>query len=269
MGKGNYASLNAGLLARKGEAKPAANSVFGHDGLISKESIEDSDQGAKQPSIGPAAAAPAVHIRSVAVDGEDSVSHDKPADPGQVEHLRQQIVRELSKGEDAATSGSPTANASPEVTVAVQDEKEELHSASSIHRENDGRPSTVSRIVKPNFGLRRRVRQSVTERTPAIASGVSHSEQSKNCEKEKTCDAGAAVHSPTVRHRAAFTLMLDERRHLTLKMICMKLGVSGQTVLTQALDAYVDERLANELSECSCLKKLVANEMEEGNAPDE
>lgn len=55
----------------------------------------------------------------------------------------------------------------------------------------------------------------------------------------KRVKASTAAHATVAIGKAAFTLRLDEERHLRLRLACAMLNRSGQQVVTEALEQYL------------------------------
>ncbi len=261
MGKGNYASLTAGLLARKGEAKPAANSVFGHDGLINANTLEDSkSEGNSRPDIAPI---DETHGPASARCEEGAApARTRNEQKEKIEHMRMQIVKELNKRDESVQPDAQSESSAHPTSAPAPRSSSDPSGEPTVQK-----VQTVSRVVSPNFGLRRRTRQSVSEQTkPGEAGGVMHGADAQVCGAEGEClPEDAAL---TAKRRAAITLRLDDQRHFVLKMIGVKLGMSGQAMLTKALDAYFKDVLENELSNCACLKTFVRSELESTKGED-
>jgi hypothetical protein len=61
--------------------------------------------------------------------------------------------------------------------------------------------------------------------------------------------------------RAAVTLRLGEIRYLCLKMATAKLRTTNQELLTEALDKYLQSLAADTLKDCTCLRKLIEEDI--------
>ena len=64
----------------------------------------------------------------------------------------------------------------------------------------------------------------------------------------------------TTAATAKFTLRLDRKRHLKLKLLAAHLHLSAQELLVDALDAYLDQRIPEAIrNNCGCLAQLEEN----------
>lgn len=92
-------------------------------------------------------------------------------------------------------------------------------------------PSSQATAVEPDtdanhFAAKERVDETAQVEAPAIAIR-------RRVKKSASAPLQAAA-------KAAFTLRLDERRHLRLRLACAMLNRSGQQLVAEALDQYLD-----------------------------
>ena len=78
---------------------------------------------------------------------------------------------------------------------------------------------------------------------PSDASKLIKAKPAKKSKKpsNKRTSAKAATKPQSTKRRAAFTLRLDTDRHLKLRLAATMQGISAQALVTQALDAMLDE----------------------------
>jgi len=182
MAKGQFAELTAGLLARKGEAVPAAAGFAAHNVVSTKF-------GAK----------------------------DKPAETTPVQQDAGVIDRPLTSQE--RDTAKPDSDKGKDVSKLSPREAQE-------HLEAKLRADSATVF------------------------------------DELECD-----HLPRVRKtgspkkRAAVTLRLNTTQYLCLKMAGAKMRRTNQDILVEALDMYLASLADGELKDCTCLQKLIKEEL--------
>lgn len=181
-----FASLSSGLLARKGQARPAMRPQGFTGGYASLAGIEDlgwNDMG---------------HIPEPMADihplHEDDQIQPPPEGVPPVLAQRHALKQEFEP---------------PVLDEAVEDEPEGLIEASA--------PQPEPEIV-------------------AVAVGVDTFEP----RPVSVAAAGRIARATQHKHKAAFTLRLDEERHLRLRLASAVSGRSAQQIVTGALDAFLE-----------------------------
>ena len=182
MAKGQFAELTAGLLARKGEAMPAAAGFAAHN-------VVSTQFGAQNEKAEP--------VKTQAAAGVI----DRPLTP------------------------------------------QEQHA------------------VEPKVDVER----DVSQLSPRDAQA--HLEAKLRADSATVFDELECDHLPRVRKtgspkkRAAVTLRLNTTQYLCLKMAGAKMRRTNQDILVEALDMYLASLADNELKDCSCLQKLIKEEL--------
>ena len=169
MGKGNYASLNAGLLARKGEAKPAASSVFGHDGLIKSKAktAVQSDRGKRLFSVpsNPAISVEALNagmssiVRARSKDREGGTSAAK-AFEGRTELQASEQMRDSDGVNNSSeanrlrskTTEIPSANEKDQHAKWEDDSNGSASNPTSVNARDGNATELSGEVVAPCFG---------------------------------------------------------------------------------------------------------------------
>lgn len=184
-----YASLSSGLLARKGQARPAMRPqgfTAGYSGLAGMEDLGWNDMGH--------APEPAVDIHEA---GENTAV---PEGVPQVLVQREQLSNEL-------TAPARKVQALPPI-----EEREPLVDEPEV-------------AAEPRF-------EAAVEPQPEIVPVAA---------TRNVSVAAAARIARATRHKAkaAFTLRLDQDRHLRLRLASAVTGRSAQVLVTEALDAFL------------------------------
>lgn len=192
------ASLSSGLLARKGQAKPAMRpqgfSGFGSFAL--QEDLGWNDMGVDADALGGATHGPAVSM---------------PAIPN-VLLERRVLARELDAEHEPveARVAAPAEEPAAIATDAGEDE-----------------PEPESTLVAPvlTTGSKRAARtKAPAEALPLPTIAISRLQKA----------------AATRKGKAAFTLRLDPERHLKLRLACAISRDSAQSIVTQALDSFLE-----------------------------
>ncbi len=223
MTKNTYASLTAGLLARKGEAIPATASFEG-------EGITSAHQARRHLTSLPPAS---LYWEERA--GPSSVPSGIVEDPP----LPFAAASAPAEGPQPAQGSSPAApGESP--------------------GESSGE-SGVNGVLPPGvegFLLGREVSFTAPE-TAQSRSGEKPSEKA-----DEGAPLPAALAEDVGPARAVpVNIRFDAARYLCLKMAAVKLGRSKQDILSAALDRYLESLADTELKECACLRQLIKGEM--------
>jgi hypothetical protein len=183
-----FASLSSGLLARKGQARPAMRPQGFTGGYASLAGIEDlgwNDMG---------------HIPEPMADihplHEDDQIQPPPEGVPPVLAQRHALKQEFEP---------------PVLDEAVEDEPEGLVEAPAPQ------PELVPEIVAVAVAI-----DTFEPRPVSVAA------------------AGRIARATQHKHKAAFTLRLDEERHLRLRLASAVSGRSAQQIVTGALDAFLE-----------------------------
>ena len=185
-----FASLSSGLLARKGQARPAMRPQGFTGGYASLAGIEDLGWNDMGHAHEPVADVHQLH--------EDDQIQPPPEGVPPVLAQRHALKQEFE----------------PPVLddIAVEDEPEGLVEALAPQPEVVTDPVVANVVVADTF-----------EPRPVSVAAASRI-------------ARATKHA----HKAAFTLRLDEGRHLRLRLASAVSGRSAQQIVTEALDAYLE-----------------------------
>lgn len=190
MNEASFASLNSGLLARKGGAKPAMrpqmtpiNPLASNLEDLGWNDMGDEDEPRKQDilQLTPEPANPETENEARRQDAEaEAQLHDRTAEVPMVRKQQEAIVQRIIQPKPFAANAADDAVEGEEKVAAA----------------------TVVATKRP-----------ARARRSALAQGK----------------------------RAAFTLRLDEERHLKLRLACTIRGRSAQQIVTEALDAILGE----------------------------
>ena len=224
MSDANFASLSSTLLARKGGAKPAMrpqSAALGPvDGVAAAANLEDlgwNDMGEDAPASQPEPKSLAAVPRSPASASlAESGLIKKPALPpieeresldaegGETDDASDRVVP-INSLQDRDRSGGQ--NEVRESLERIVDRLEGGNPAASAEPEDDDAYDEAPEVVLP------RALKPSPSRSKSTASGK----------------------------RAAFTLRLDQERHLMLRLACTVRGSSAQQLVTDALDGLLAE----------------------------
>ena len=193
-----FASLSSGLLARKGAARPAMRPQgFGQMGS-GLEDLGWNDMGFEPPR-------PAMSPVAAGEDAPVALRSNPALGLSPVHAVHEEIAQRLANdtGDEADESGEPvSADAPPPAEVLAAPVEEEKLAEQAVS-----------------------VLQVRAERQPVVVA------------------APVAAPDPTPRSRAsvgkaktAFTLRLDQDRHLKLRLACAVTGTSAQQLVTRAVD---------------------------------
>ncbi len=203
-----FASLSAGLLARKGMARPAMRRQ-GAVGL----------GGLSAPSIG-------VHDdlgwNDMGFDVNPAAGHAAPS-----MDLKQLLAGSVLAAEHMSGEDGPVGDGRDDDALVPEIVRQQAELAKRINLENTSNKNNNilkedSKNYKKGGGEARRAKAAPTRRKRA---------------------ASAVVHSGTVevraRDKAAFTLRLDAERHLRLRLASAVRNQSSQAIMTQLLDDFL------------------------------
>jgi hypothetical protein len=198
-----FASLSSGLLARKGAARPAMRPQgFGQMGA-GLEDLGWNDLGFEPPK-------PAVS--PVRDEEHDAFGEELPVQP-----VRNPLAA-------LTPIGSPVHDQQAEIADRLSpgsdDEvDEEYDDTAELYQPEEEAAPVVAKVVD----------------TPAV-----HPTVAKIVPHPAPRRPSKARSAPGAKGKAAFTLRLDSERHLRLRLACAVSGRSAQLLVTDALDALLD-----------------------------
>ena len=221
MSDANFASLSSTLLARKGGAKPAMrpqSAVLGPvDGVAAAANLEDlgwNDMGEDAPAPQfeqvPASAAPSLTSGSLAESGLIKKPALPPLDERDAQH------------------GSADEEDNRVVPITPLQMKDGSISANQVRESLD----RITDKLDGKVPVQADNEDDTDEGTQAFA-GVALPKNLK--------PAPARSKAVVKGKRAAFTLRLDQERHLMLRLACTVRGSSAQQLVTDALDGLLAE----------------------------
>ena len=209
-----FASLSSTLLARKGGAKPAmrpqsmiAGPVDGASAAANLDDLgwNDMGEGAAAVAAATRASDPANQYRfaEVVTIGPQS---DHSAEPrNDVHESLDRIARRLDPVNDAAAEEEPAVAQDEEIVL----EEEPQEAERPVETGTEAAPAREPEAARQPLGL-----EPATPKRKAILGSM---------------------------RRAAFTLRLDQQRHLMLKLACTVKGCSAQQLVSDALDEVLSE----------------------------
>ncbi|MGE4429774.1 MAG: hypothetical protein AB7E05_03415 [Sphingobium sp.] len=204
-----FASLTAGLLARKGAARPAMRRP-NHGStpvptlpLSVQDDLGWNDMGEDRDDFGP------VSVPPLAIMGNDQTLHAAPAYPA--------VAAPAVAAEQPEPQAAPVVEDRPVDAGAVVTKKARATPASALTPGKSGK----ARISGKDAGRKDSGPKSSVARAPKAATL-----------------AGMGAIQPRST-RAAFTLRLDPDRHLRLRLACTLSGRSAQRIVTEALDHFL------------------------------
>ena len=231
MAKPQYASLTAGLLARKGEAHPAAVDLANHGVKrdpsedAKTDSAEQDTQDDQKSKLSTVAARRLPQLMDPIWEKRHQEQQSKPA----VEEPFPDSVHEL---EDA------------EVRKRVEMIREELNRASMSRK-----AALSQEEAKPKSKPAKKPKASAKAKALPVCDGLKKTKTQAQKRSKKIA-------------RAAVTMRLDPSRYLAMKLVGAKLSRTNQSILLDALDMYMKSLTENELSDCNCLKKIIKESFE-------
>jgi len=207
-----FASLSSGLLARKGDARPAMKPQgFGQMGGGNLEDLGWNDMGFEPPK-------PAETSRDSTHDafGEEVVEHPRAHPTGltpvhsPVHEQQAEIVERLNGADDLGEEFDETAELyDPEASAEFD-----------ADAEFEADPEVAAESVAPVVPA------------PAVAFVPTKSPAPRRAPRPRA--------APGTKGKAAFTLRLDPDRHLKLRLACAVDGRSAQQLVTDALDQLLE-----------------------------
>lgn len=234
------ASLSAGLLARKGGARPAMRRQplgSGPAPMMNSAGYDDLGWNDMGYDVDPAHSDEATRVDLKPLLPGSMLSHDGP-------------------GQDAeAQEGGLQQPAAPETTAAAPDDVPTMESDEAAPAEApqsagangfgsmaDALAARAARSASPDIFAGEppevvRQQKSLTDRMAAVARKV----EAPEAPAPKTSDTrgGGGGRRERARDKAAFTLRLDAERHLRLRLASAITNRSAQTILTELLDDYL------------------------------
>lgn len=224
-----FASLSSGLLARKGAARPAMRPQGFGQGGAGLEDLGWNDMGFEAPK-------PAAAPRDGDHDafGEEIVEHPRSAHPSGLTPVESPV-----HGQQAEIADRLGGSVEPEVEADEEyDETAELYDSeatdeSELDSEQAVEEESVASFRKMPVTFDRAPAEVLDEplasEEPVVAAPVL---AEANTLQRTTRPRSA----PGRKDKAAFTLRLDQARHLKLRLACAVHGRSAQLIVTAALD---------------------------------
>jgi hypothetical protein len=272
----SYASLTAGLLARKGEAMPAAaafttESVAQHIpaqklaqesaqlGKANTTSIMDDDCGLTASSIDPPG--------TVYEEGEiasELLEDAKPAveggDSGSMEERSAFIEKAFSDQSEepllAGTLDEPLGAEDKEESALAKATKEMEHRDAPVSPESGFASRLVAATVDRAADLL--AREGAEKEAPQADEAkkkVDDGKKKTDCATSKAIAADKIKSAFNAASSGGTALHLDPRRFIRLQIAAMKLEVDRKELLSAALDAYLDALDEEVFADCSCMRK--------------
>ncbi len=210
------ASLSGLLLARKGAARPAMRRPSAEGNMSNMSSLHDdlgwNDMGY---DVNPDQNVPMDHDHHF---NRNPLANAVPEANSVVREQQQLIARQLEAQAEVGFDSVPTFSSQPQRQVV--EEIEELEFVQPV----------VERIMPPPPSVMAEMPVRVEQTTPpsVIAEMPLQMEQPKKRA------------APGSKGKAAFTLRLDTERHLKLRLACAVGNRSAQMIVTDALDAFLD-----------------------------
>jgi hypothetical protein len=198
-----FASLSSGLLARKGAARPAMRPQGFAQGANGLEDLGWNDMGFEPPK-----AAEAPRDEDHDAFGEDVVDHPRAHPTGLTPVGSPVHDQQAEIAERFADADEPDEGQADETAELAELEAEEAPTIS---------PVLVKPVVVP-------VHAPMPVRAPMPAARRASRPRS----------------APGSKSKAAFTLRLDQNRHLKLRLACAVDGRSAQQLVTDALDQLLE-----------------------------
>lgn len=231
-----YASLTAGLLARKGEAVPVA-AAFSPGAMaqhLPAKRLAQESRAHAEPSNDLSPDVPDMDEDAVSVTGslidrtayiEEAMSMESERQEPQLETSFDLLGDESPDGVDEQTLGLDVL-----VDRAIESAKQKCQTSDADEIEETG--LAVGR-----------------DADLAIA------ETKSSCSTKRSDFAASIRNSPMTDIAAGSALQLDPRRYIRLQVAAMKLDVSRQELMAAALDSFLDTLLEDVFAECSCMQK--------------
>ncbi|TNE42588.1 MAG: hypothetical protein EP347_00835 [Alphaproteobacteria bacterium] len=230
-----YASLTAGLLARKGEAVPVAAS-FSPEAMAQHLPAKRLAQEFESESMTGWNPFRAFDRNAADEDAEEQEITSGPLDE-RASKIEEAFANQVYL--DASQDG-------PELDLFGDEIAEEGES------ENLGLDALVDRAIESAQ------RNRFVDPAPHTRSGEVNpaGEQPKSGCATAKADLVTAIRNATLAEQGkGVGVALDPRRYIRLQVAAMKLDVTKQELMSAALDSFLDTLLEDVFSECSCMQK--------------
>ncbi len=241
MTKQRFASLTAGLLARKGEAAPPV-------ALFNKAQTQSAQQPSSPAQFDDVSPEMQDRIESIVASPHAPSNWTQP--PAPIEDDADSLDLESEYGMDDQRGDGEAAVSGRAFGIA----------AKPIERAGEAALfSRMTPVATPQFGRRKDARTDNSNTRKTVVSMRPKKNQQEE-QKEKT-EARTLIVSraraPSIR-RTAITLRLDEERYLRLKYAGAHLGKTSQSILEAALDHYLASLGDDFTHDADWLKKAVS-----------
>lgn len=255
-GKPRFASLTAGLLARKGEAVPAAAGFTAEAMAQHLPALEARQSAAEDRFVDPDEAEQA---RKARAEEPVYIRDGRPPEPRHPEPR----PAEPSPAEPPKHPLEP--RGSERVSALVEDDID----ARAIARLGGGPPRSISaRAPKPVVQpapVEPEIPAALPAQVRADPEPAPHAPAASSSEEacpiralfvaEACADKGVDLAEVVAKaKRAAITLRLDPQRYVRLKVASAQLRRTSQDILTEALDRYMRTMDPAVVAPCACLK---------------
>lgn len=230
-----YASLTAGLLARKGEAVPVAAS-FSPEAMaqhLPAKRLAQEFENENMTGWNP--------FRSFERNQAEEVSKEPDLTSGPLDQRTSKIEEAL-----ADETGGFKVQA-PELDLFGDE------SADEVEGSDLGLDALVDRAIESaqrnRFGI-------ASESASGEDDGPADAQQTKPTCATAKADLVASIRNANLAEQGNGTgVALDPRRYIRLQVAAMKLDVTKQELMSAALDSFLDTLLEDVFSECSCMQK--------------
>ncbi len=252
MSEASFASLGPTLLARKGGAKPAMRPQLAPmPETVAPEQLEDlgwNDMGEEVSSDEDGGHNTHPHGEVIALrSGEATQINDNmPASPIVVRQQRRLEERLLADAALGQTIASDNTEAGSADYVSDRDDEQTPRPAlldeDNVDNDADHIRSLITYSQAGSYEDAH-IGSDVDVMLPAVREGGEDETGIARARRlrHKARKANARAKSASAGRRAAFTLRLDPERHLKLRLASTMQGVSAQSLVTEALDAMLDE----------------------------
>lgn len=284
--KAKFAPLTAGLLARKGEAVPAA-AGFTAEAMAQHIPLRTGEAPGKEERRSALTDAVLVRRAAAKTAGEGGQAPGETADAQKTAEAGE-AKREEGGPKKATPEAAPLAY--PDPSLGLTPEGDTAHRSSRPLKEiakgtlkrTPARPAAqeaegvqsqprdarltpadrpVRKPVAPSKGSVSAGAQPTAAATPASASPASTANPGSPAgpgspRTEETAPLRGASRSNQGSRRAAVTLRLEPQRYLRLKIAAAQLRQTSQSILTEALDRYMESLETDLPAQCPCLEKV-------------
>jgi len=226
-----FASLSSGLLARKGAARPAMRPQGFGQGGAALEDLGWNDMGFEAPK-------PAEAPRDGEHDafGEEIVEHPRSLHKSGLTpvespvHGQQAEIADRLKGVDEADDDAEIDEEYDDTAELYEPEAAEEAQAVPFKKTPvlfaQSEPAAEEAVAEEPVAEEEIVEEPVAEVAPVVAAPVAAAPRRVTRQRS----------APGLKQKAAFTLRLDQSRHLKLRLACAVNGRSAQMIVTEALD---------------------------------